>query len=140
MPGSRPEFETEEVDKLKSELKSSEDELRQMRVENLMTTDGQTVTVSILVNAVGDEAEYDFTLNYDGRVLSKPVIGVGNTTATIRACNTKIVGAIKCSVGGFATNNPKSIDAGIGEIAAGENQILMTVQFTVLANAPSLET
>ena len=111
-----------------------------MRVENIMTTTGETVLVNILVNAVGDEAEYGFTLNYDESVLSMPVIRGGNTKATVRMCSTKIAGAINCSVGGFAINNPTSSESGIGEIAAGDNQILITVQLTVKANAPLGET
>ncbi len=111
-----------------------------MRVENIMTIVGETVTLHIVVDAVGDEAEYGFTLNYDESVLSMPVIRGGNTKATVRMCSTKIAGAINCSVGGFAINNPTSSESGIGEIAAGDNQILITVQLTVTGNAPLGET
>jgi len=150
MPVNMPQIVTDVLNNQAAQLKSSEEgELRRMWVESITANsdDGsageeqeQTVLVNIVVNAVGDEAEYAFTLNYDASVLRKPIIGVGNTTATVRMCNTQVGGAIKCSVGGFATNNPLSIDAGIGEIEAGDNQILMTVQFTVTGNAPSGET
>ena len=136
MPGGRPQFLSAEVNNLTALLQSAADEMRQMRVENLMTSDGQMVTVNILVNAVGDEAEYAFTLNYDESVLSQPIIREGKTTATVRACNIQMAAAIRCSVGGFLDNNPTSSEAGIGEMALGENQLLLIVEFTVRANAP----
>jgi len=114
---------------------------REVRVESTTATAGGSVTVNIRVNAVGDEAEYGFIISYDTSVLSNPVIGAGNAGASVRSCNTTTnPGQINCSVGGFPTNNPMSSDPGIGEIAAGNNQILITVTFMVAANAPSGDT
>ncbi len=113
---------------------------REVRVESATAIVGQTVTVNIRVDAQSDEAEYGFILSYDQTKLSNPVIENGTAGATVRACNTKIGGAINCSVGGFAINNGSSIESGIGEIAVGDNQILITVQLTVAANAPLGET
>ena len=67
--------------------------------------------------------------------MSKPVIGEGNTTASTKSCNASVAGQISCSIGGFSGNSLNSASPGIGEIAAGTNQILMTVTFTVTANA-----
>jgi len=109
---------------------------REVRVESITASAGQMVTVNIGFDAQGDEAEYGFILSYDQTKLSNPVIGAGNTGASVRSCNTATAGQINCSVGGFPNNNPSSTDTGIGEIAARTNQLLITVQFTVAANAP----
>ena len=63
------------------------------------------------------------------------MIGAGSAGASVRSCNTGVNGRVSCSVGGFPSNNPVSSDPNIGEIAGAANQILMTVQFTVAANA-----
>ncbi len=108
---------------------------REVRVESATVGVGQTVTVNVLVDAQGDEAEYGFTLNYDWTKLSNPVIGAGTAGASVRSCNKATAGEINCSVGGFPNNDLSSGDTGIGEIASGTNQILITVTFTVAANA-----
>ena len=108
---------------------------REVRVENASGSAGQMVTVNIRVNAVGNESEYGFIISYDSSVLSMPVIGAGTAGASVRSCNIATAGTINCSVGGFPNNNPTSSDPGIGEIAAGNNQLLITVTFTVVANA-----
>lgn len=112
-------------------IATAEGSMREVRVESTTAVAGQMVTVNIRVDAVGDEAEYGFVLSYDPMKLSMPIIGAGNAGASIRSCNTATAGQINCSVGGFPNNNPMSSDAGIGEIAAGTNQILITVTFTV---------
>jgi len=125
-----------EIEKSETESKSGKENLRQLRVESVSNSSfGNQVTVNILVDAVGDEAEYGFILSYDPMKLSKPVITDGTAGATVRACNTKVVGAINCSVGGFVNNNPMSSDAGIGEIAAVSNQTLISITFTVAEKA-----
>jgi hypothetical protein len=106
---------------------------REVRVENAMGSAGQQVTINIRVDAQGDESEYGFILNYQSRVLSNPVVGAGSAGASVRSCNVSDAGQLKCSVGAFTNNNPSSSDSGIGEIAAGTNQILITVTFTVEA-------
>ena len=103
--------------------------------QNASGSAGQTVTVNIRVDAQGSEAEYAFALTYDQTKLSNPVIGAGSAGASVRSCNTGVNGRVSCSVGGFPINNPVSSDPNIGEIAGVANQILMTVQFTVAANA-----
>jgi hypothetical protein len=130
-----PQSLTDEFNKTEAQSKSSEGNLREVRVESTTASAGQTVTVNILVDAAGDESEYAFILDYDESVLSNPVIGAGNAGASIRSCNKSVAGQIICSVGGFAGNNTNSTDAGIGEIEAGMNQILMTVTFTVAESA-----
>lgn len=135
-PGGGLQSLTTEVEKSGTESKSAQGNLREVQVESTTASAGQMVTVNILVDAVGDEAEYGFILNYDTNVLSNPVIREGKTGASVRSCNTTTKpGQISCSVGGFAGNNTKSTDSGIGEIGAGNNQILMTVTFTVAAKA-----
>lgn len=143
---SRPEFLTGL--KLFEQEEPQNEQQRQLRVQSITANSNsdagaeeqeETVLVNIVVDAVGDEAEYAFTLNYDRSVLSMPVIEEGNTTATVRMCNTAVSGAISCSIGGFATNNALSEDGGIGEIASGGNQILITVRFRIRAKASSKE-
>jgi uncharacterized repeat protein (TIGR01451 family) len=108
---------------------------REVRVESATASAGQTVTVNIRVVSSGDESEYGFILDYDSNVLSNPVIGAGNTGASVRSCNTSVAGQINCSIGGFVANNANSVDSGIGEIAMGANQILISVTFTIATNA-----
>lgn len=108
---------------------------RELRVESTTVNAGQTFTLNIRVDAMGDEAEYGFRLNYQASKLSNPIIGAGNAGATVRACNTAVAGVINCSVGGFPNDLPGSEDPGIGEITAGNNQVLITVTFNVLTNA-----
>jgi len=127
---------TDEVEKPEAESKAPEGNPREVRVENATGSAGQTVTVNIRVNAVGNEAEYGFILSYDQTKLSNPVIGAGTAGASVRSCNIATAGTINCSVGGFPNNNPTSSDAGIGETGAGTNQLLITITFTVAANAP----
>lgn len=110
---------------------------RELRVESTTAAAGQSVTVNIRVDAMGDEAEYGFRLNYEASKLSNPTVGAGNAGASVRACNTAVAGVVNCSVGSFPTNNPNSTDPGIGEINAGNDQILITVTFNVAANAAS---
>ncbi len=111
--------------------------VRELRVESTNASTGQNFTLNIRVDATGDEAEYGFRLNYESAKLSNPVIGAGNAGASVRACNTAVLGVVNCSVGGFPNNNPTSTDPGIGEIAAGNDQILITVTFSVNPNASS---
>ena len=110
--------------------------LREVRVESTTASAGQMMTVNIRFNAQGDEAEYGFVLSYDQTKLSNPVIGAGFAGASVRSCNRATAGQINCSIGGFPTNSPTSSDTGIGEIETGSNQILITVTFTIAANAP----
>ena len=125
---------TAEFNQSGDESKTPEGNLREVRVESASGNTGQTVTVNIRVNAV-DEAEYGFVLNYDSSLLSNPVVGAGNAGALVRSCNIATAGQINCSIGGFSKNQVGSSDAGIGEIGAGDNQILVTVTFTIAAKA-----
>jgi len=109
---------------------------REVRVESASGSVGQKVTVNIRVDAQSDESEYGFILSYDQTKLSNPVIGAGFAGASVRSCNRATAGQINCSIGGFPTNSPTSSDTGIGEIETGSNQILITVTFTIAANAP----
>ncbi len=109
---------------------------RELRIESTTGNAGQTVTVNLRVDAMGDESEYGFWINYDRTMLTNPVIGQGNAGAATRSCNSATSpGIIKCSVGAFPNDNPASSSNGIGEIAAGNNQILLTVTFYVSTGA-----
>jgi len=134
-PGGTTTTLTNGFNKTTAQLQSPEGNPREVRVESASGSAGQMVTVNIRVNAVGNESEYGFIINYDTSVLSNPVIGAGNAGASVRSCNIATAGTINCSVGGFPNNQMGSSDAGIGEIAAGNNQILITVTFTIAANA-----
>jgi hypothetical protein len=113
---------------------------RRLRVENTTASAGATAAVNVLVDAVGDESEYAFVLKYDASVLSNPVVSGGNAGSLLRHCNAATAGQINCSIGGFPANNAASGNSGIGEIAAGDNQTLITVTFMTAANAPSADT
>lgn len=134
VPSGGPPALTAEFNQSGDESKTPEGNRREVRVENASGSAGQTVTVNIRVNA-GGEAEYGFILNYDSSVLSNPVIGAGNAGASVRSCNIATAGQINCSVGGFLNNQIGSSDAGIGEIGAGNNQILITVTLRITAKA-----
>ena len=110
---------------------------REVGIQSTSASAGQMVTVNVRVDSAGNESEYGFIINYDASVLSNPVIGTGNAGASVRSCNTETAGQINCSVGGFPNDNSMSSDSGIGEIGAGNDQILITVTFTVAANAPA---
>ncbi len=110
---------------------------RLIRVESTSAIAGQTVIVNIRVDAAGDEAGYGFIINYDKTKLTNPVIGAGNAGAAVRACNLNFSTGINCAVDTFPDNNPSSADSSIGEIHAGDNQILISVTFNVAPNAPS---
>jgi hypothetical protein len=107
---------------------------RQVRVESTSAASPSTVTVNIRVDANGDESEYAFIVNYQAP-LSNPVVGNGTAGSLLRDCNIATAGQVNCSVGGFPTNNPASGNAGIGEIGAGTNQLLITITFNVAAGA-----
>lgn len=120
----------------KAQAETPEGTARRLYVENAQSSAGQMVTVNIRVDSqFGDEAEYGFAVNYDPAVLTNPIVGAGNAGAAIRDCFVNPSGRLNCSVGAFPNNNPSSSNAGIGEISAGTNQILITVTFTVAANA-----
>jgi len=134
MPSGGPSALTAEFKESGDDSKSPEGNRGEVRVENVNGSAGQTVTINIRVNPDG-EAEYGFVLNYDSSVLSNPVVGAGNAGALVRSCNIVTAGQINCSIGGFATNQAGSSDVGIGEIEAGDNQILVTVTFRIAAKA-----
>jgi hypothetical protein len=134
-PSGARETLTDGFNKTTDELQSPEENPREVRVENASARAGQTVTVNIRVNAVGNESEYGFILDYDSSVLSNPVVGAGTARASVRSCKIATVGQVNCSVGGFANNLAGSSESGIGESAAGNNQLLITVTFTIAANA-----
>jgi hypothetical protein len=110
---------------------------RAFRVESTTGKPGEQVTVNIRVDSTGDEAEYGFFLKYDPSVLTNPTVGASDVGATVRSCSIVPVSSFNCSVGGFPNNQPGSVDPGIGEIAAVNNQILLRITFTIAANAPS---
>ena len=99
--------------------------VRQVRVVDATANAGNQVTVQIAVNAQGDEASYGFSLNYDNSILSNPMVVIGTAGGNVLA-NTNTAGQI-----GF------SVDFGGSTIAAGNNQILVTVKFNVDGGAPT---
>lgn len=103
---------------------------RSVRVNGAKTTiSGQTITVPILVDAAGDEAGYTFTLNYNSAVLSNPVISIGTAGGDVVA-NVNRAGQIGFSVTSFSG----------GTLAAGANQVLVTVRFTFAASGGRVRT
>jgi hypothetical protein len=121
-------------EELLNNLESSSTAPHELRIESVTATVGQEVTVNIRTDAFGDEAEYGFALNYDPSILSNPVIKANSSSAGVQDCSINPVGQINCSVGAFSTNQTGS-NGFIGEIGAGNNQILLSVTFTVNPNA-----
>jgi len=109
---------------------------RELRVESTSATAGQAVTINIRVDAFGDESGYSFRLNYDQTKLTVTNTAIGTAGGT-RLCNTGVAGRITCSVDTFPNDQPGSSTNQIGEIAPGNNQLLLTASFTVAANAPA---
>jgi hypothetical protein len=106
---------------------------RHLQVQNASGSAGTTVTVNILVDSVGDEAGYGFTINYDQNVLTAPVVRIGAAGGT-RSCNTRTTpGQIFCGVDTFPTN--RTGEEQIGEIAPGDAVVLVSVTFTISGTA-----
>lgn len=111
---------------------------RELRVESTSASAGQMVTVNIRVDALGDEAAYAFKLNYDQAVLTNPVIalstGGGSTGASI-TCDRSVMNRIGCTAEGFPNNRAGSSRDDIGEILPDDNQLLVSIRFTVAQGA-----
>lgn len=113
---------------------------RQLSVQSVNGSASGTVVVNILVDAIGDEAQYALTLNFDPNVLtlapsasSATSAGAGGT----RQCSlpAETTGELACTVGDFPNDQVWSSRNDIGEIAAGDGQVLLTVRFVINANA-----
>ena len=83
---------------------------------------GQTITIPVLVNATGGEAGYTFSLKYDAAVLSNPIVSIGSAGGDV-VSNVSRAGEIGFSITSFNG----------GTIAAGANQLLVNVKFTIAA-------
>lgn len=90
---------------------------------------GQTVTIPVLVNAAGNEAGYTFGLKYNAVVLSNPIVSIGSAGGDVVA-NVSRAGEIGLSITSFNG----------GVIAAGADQVLVNVTFTIAANAKNRTT
>jgi CSLREA domain-containing protein len=109
---------------------------RALRVESPSPTSaGQTVTVNIRVDALGDESAYSFRLNYNQAVLINPVFNSGTTGASIIDCDASVTNRIGCTIEAFPNNQPGSNSTSIKEIGSGDNQRLLSITFTVAAGA-----
>ncbi|MFT3745268.1 MAG: MBG domain-containing protein [Pyrinomonadaceae bacterium] len=102
------------------------DDPRVIRVINVATRPGETVTVQFEMAAEGDEASESFTFRYDRSVLSNPVVSVGNgvSQGTHLGTNMKDLGDGRIGV---------LLDS-VTAHAPGARQIL-SVRFNVAANA-----
>jgi hypothetical protein len=106
---------------------------REVRVVSQNTTGGQTITVVLETDAMGDESIYGFSLNYNPAILSyvpgSITIGSGATRQAGGSCgvnsNTTTAGQFGISVNCFNS-----------DITAGNNRQLVTLQFTVAVAAP----
>ena len=94
------------------------------RIDAQNTSAGSTLTVPIRVDTVGNEAGYTFSIAFDSTKLTNPQVVIGNSGGDVL----------------FNANNPGQIGFSVttfsgGTIAEGNNKILVTVTFTVAANA-----
>ena len=103
-----------------TKLKDSIAAPRTLFIQNVSTQRGQDVDVNILVDAMGDEVGYTFSINYESAKLSNPRIASGGIMGETIVSNTTTPGQIGFSVrfGGVA-------------IPAGNNQVLVKITFTV---------
>jgi len=98
---------------------------RVVRVVNASAGRGSQVTVSLQVDAEGDENVYGFSLNYDPTILSNPVVTMGNDAVGGNVlANTAQVGKI-----GF------SVDFGSSAMPAGAAKELVKIRFDVSPTA-----
>jgi Calx-beta domain/Carboxypeptidase regulatory-like domain len=99
---------------------------RAVRVITVNSSAGSLVTVSVEVDAEGDENVYGFSLNYDQTKLLNPAvtIGSGATGGNVLANSVTNPGKI-----GF------SVDFGAGTMPAGNNRQLVKVSFNVANSA-----
>ncbi len=94
------------------------------RVDAQNTSAGTTLTVPIRVDTVGNEAGYTFSIAFDSTKLTNPNVVIGDSGGDVL----------------FNANNPGQIGFSVttfsgGTIAEGNNKTLVTVTFTVAANA-----
>ncbi len=94
------------------------------RVDAQNTSAGSTLVVPILVDTVGDEAGYTFSIAFDSTKLTNPQVVIGNSEGDV-FFNAGNAGQIGFSVTTFSG----------GTIAEGNNKTLVTVTFTVAAGA-----
>jgi len=105
----------------------------EVRVQSVSGAAGSQVTVPILVDAVGNESQYGFALTVNPSVLTFSSFTAGDTGANTFSCNaTATAGRVRCSIGGFPRNRAGT-GTTIGEIDAGNNQVLIRVIFTIAA-------
>ena len=99
------------------------------RIDNQNASAGQTLTVPIHVDTVGNEVGYTFSIAFDPTVLTNPQVTIGNCGGDVIFNNTN-PGQIGFSVTSFSSET----------IPAGINQVLVNVTFTVATTAPARET
>ncbi len=104
---------------------------RVVRIVNQTATPGSTVTVPLQVDAQGDESVYGFSVNFDTTRLTLQSITRG------AAANNALFNTNPVNPAGAAGQVGFSINFGNATIAAGNNQTLATLVFTVAANAPA---
>ena len=105
---------------------------RDVHVVTQNATAGQTITVVLEADAMGDESIYGFSLNYTTSILTyvpnSVMIGSGATRQAGGMCNV-LENANTAGRIGF------SIDCNNSTITAGEDRPLVTMQFTVAGGA-----
>ncbi|CAN5216924.1 hypothetical protein BH10ACI1_BH10ACI1_34820 [soil metagenome] len=110
---------------------------REVRVESTNAVAGQgTVVVNTRVDALGDESAYGFNLAYQTAAFTNASVAIG-TAGGSRFCNTTVAGLVSCSINNFPDDLPGSSTDQIGEIHAGNNQLLVRITLTLAAIPPS---
>ena len=97
-----------------------------LKIGSQIISEGQTITVPVLVDTTGKEVGYTFSLNYDAAVLTNPQVAIGRAGGDV-VSNTNTAGQIGFSITSFTGET----------IAPGTNQVLVNVTFTVAANVSS---
>lgn len=125
---------------VKNKELSSPSAAPELRIENAAGSAGNPVTVNVRVDAVGNESQYSFAVLYNTSVLTYTNYAAGTTSSGTFSCNTTATaGRLRCSIGNFS-GNQTGTNAAIGEIAAGNNQILIKMIFTINSGAAANST
>ncbi len=107
---------------------------RVVRAVTQTTTPGQTITVVLSADTLGDESIYGFSLNYSTAILTyvpnSVMIGSGATRQAGGMCNV-LENAQTAGQIGF------SLTATTARSPPGNNRSLVTLRFTVAGNAPA---
>ncbi len=111
---------------------------REVRIVNNTAKQGNTVTVTLEADTMGDESVYNFSVNFDSTRLTNPVVMLGSASSS--ATLTQNVRPPGQDGDANRQDIGINIDFGNTPIQQGNNLQLLTIQFDVPTNAPTGQT